>query len=263
MIKPSVIRRIFKNKHIILHVNPPQLECFDNFEAVGGKVWPASDILVKYLDGHSNFVKGKNILELGAGCGYVGLICALLQAKQVILTDMSVKQRRMEYDCEGVLIENVILPSNDIVIENCRINVEKNKHEAPNCEFIVKELMWGQGFIDHIDRLQCHIDTLDLIIGSDVTYHVSRNPLLFWTIAEILRRQNQPSSVDNNNDNSFIKKVNSTNNCRVILAHEDRLDISTKSALKAAYDVGLKHTELLSACCENGTKYHIWEFSLI
>lgn len=41
-----------------------------------------------YLQQHSNLIKGKRVLELGAGCGLVGLVCALaFDAKSVLITD--------------------------------------------------------------------------------------------------------------------------------------------------------------------------------
>lgn len=56
----------------------------------GGTVWDASVLLAAWLATDPTVVKGRNILELGAGCGAVGLACATLGARHVALTDFDV-----------------------------------------------------------------------------------------------------------------------------------------------------------------------------
>lgn len=55
------------------------------------QIWPSSLTLARYaelMDGNSpGFWKGKHVLELGCGCGLVGLVFAALGAK-VMLTDL-------------------------------------------------------------------------------------------------------------------------------------------------------------------------------
>lgn len=270
-----------KDKRILLHINPPQLTSFDTFESVGGRIWPVSDILVKYLSNKSNnIIEGKNVLELGSGCGYVGIACGLMKAKKVILTDMLVTQSRMEYDSEGILVEDFNFRPNNVIIENCRKNVEINNQETrSNCEFIVKELMWGESYNHHIEELKAHLPDLDLIIGSDVTYHSAITPKLFWTIKVLLNNVNKystnnvdsssssSSSSNTNSSNSSSKndlnRMNSINNkeCRVILIHANRLEISTTNALSAAKSFGLQHTVLASGK-ESDCDYQIWEFKV-
>ena len=53
----------------------------------GGTVWDASVLLASWLATDPTIVAGRNILELGAGCGAVGLSCAALGARHVALTD--------------------------------------------------------------------------------------------------------------------------------------------------------------------------------
>mmetsp|Transcript_1999 Transcript_1999/g.4055 ORF Transcript_1999/g.4055 Transcript_1999/m.4055 type:complete len:140 (-) Transcript_1999:389-808(-) len=54
-----------------------------------GDVWKAGLELASYLEMDPSWVEGKKVLELGSGVGYLGLICALLGASQVTLTDQS------------------------------------------------------------------------------------------------------------------------------------------------------------------------------
>jgi predicted nicotinamide N-methyase len=50
------------------------------------QVWPASVGLCNFLQEHSHYIEGKNILELAAGLGLPGLYAAAT-AKQVTITD--------------------------------------------------------------------------------------------------------------------------------------------------------------------------------
>ena len=53
----------------------------------GGTVWDAAVLLASWLATDPAIVRGRNVLELGAGCGAVGLSCAALGARHVALTD--------------------------------------------------------------------------------------------------------------------------------------------------------------------------------
>lgn len=60
----------------------PSLHLYDNFQAVGGKIWPASDVLIEYFADNivhgGNSLRDKNVLELGSGCGVAGIACAAM-----------------------------------------------------------------------------------------------------------------------------------------------------------------------------------------
>ena len=53
------------------------------------RLWPAALVLSRYLCVHPELVRGKRVVELGAGAGAVGLVCAALGAQRVVLTDMA------------------------------------------------------------------------------------------------------------------------------------------------------------------------------
>ncbi|XP_039274165.2 protein N-lysine methyltransferase METTL21D-like [Styela clava] len=58
---------------------------------VGCVVWDAALVLAYYLQtqkARDHFVRNKNVIELGAGTGIVGLVAAACGAKLVILTDL-------------------------------------------------------------------------------------------------------------------------------------------------------------------------------
>lgn len=84
--------------------------CINSFEACGGKIWPVSEILVKFLADNMEYTKNSNVLgvvlfaqlhepiamllttlmflELGSGCGYVGIsLAAMGHTKNITISD--------------------------------------------------------------------------------------------------------------------------------------------------------------------------------
>eukprot|EP00578_Thalassiosira_sp_NH16_P022951 CAMPEP_0181083542 /NCGR_PEP_ID=MMETSP1071-20121207/4212_1 /TAXON_ID=35127 /ORGANISM="Thalassiosira sp., Strain NH16" /LENGTH=247 /DNA_ID=CAMNT_0023165205 /DNA_START=81 /DNA_END=824 /DNA_ORIENTATION=+ len=55
----------------------------------GLNVWDGSLLLARYLEKRPDLVMGKTVLELGSGCGLVGIASAILGAKEVTMTDLN------------------------------------------------------------------------------------------------------------------------------------------------------------------------------
>ncbi|GJP49799.1 hypothetical protein CLOM_g8967 [Closterium sp. NIES-68] len=51
-------------------------------------VWDSSIVAGKYFERHAHLVRSKTCIELGAGCGLLGISLAVLGARAVVLTDM-------------------------------------------------------------------------------------------------------------------------------------------------------------------------------
>jgi predicted nicotinamide N-methyase len=68
------------------------LESFDN--AVGQKLWPASQAFARMLTETPSQVKDLDVVELGCGLGAVGIAAALAGARSVLLTDF--QERSLE-----------------------------------------------------------------------------------------------------------------------------------------------------------------------
>ena len=110
----------------------------------GGAVWPPALLLAEYLDTQRLVdLTACRVLELGAGCGVVGLVASRLGAKSVTLTDLA-----------------VALPT---LSHNVGMNAE--------CRFVtVCELDW---------RTQSAVESHDLIIASECIYDADMaEPLL-------------------------------------------------------------------------------------
>ena len=87
-------------------------------------------------------VAGRDVLELGAGTGAVGLVCALLGARSVTMTDRD-----------------------EATLALMHANARLNGHYDPNasCEVSARALDWG-------DLATYHARAYDLIVAADVLY---------------------------------------------------------------------------------------------
>ncbi|CAB9507168.1 Protein-lysine methyltransferase METTL21E [Seminavis robusta] len=67
--------------------------------ATGGNVWDGALLLARYLEKTAtSLVTSKRVLELGAGCGLVGIAAGILGAKQVLLTDLPYALENMNHN---------------------------------------------------------------------------------------------------------------------------------------------------------------------
>ena len=133
------------------------------FGTTGLRTWEAALHLGNYLCANQDtLVRGKSILELGAGTGYVSLLCAKhLEASHVIATDGS-------DDVVASLSTNFYLNNlqDSTVIEG-------------------KELKWGQALIGGEHPEWNGGRTIDLVLGADLTYDGSGIPALVSTFGDL------------------------------------------------------------------------------
>ncbi|XP_050206199.1 uncharacterized protein LOC126655893 isoform X1 [Mercurialis annua] len=126
-----------------------------NSKHLGTTVWDASMVFAKFLEKNSrkgkfcrSKLKGKRVIELGAGCGVAGFGMALL-------------------GCDVVTTDQVeVLP---LLMRNVERNTSRIMQMDPNSDSFgsikVEELDWGND--DHIRAVH---PPFDYIIGTDVVY---------------------------------------------------------------------------------------------
>lgn len=129
----------------------------------GLRTWEAALHLGNYLCNYaSNLVYGMSILELGAGTGYVSILCSRhLGASHVLATDGSgdvVSSLSTNFYLNGLQDENTI--------------------EG-------KELKWGQALLGGEHPQWNHGRQIDLVLGSDLIYDGSGIPALVSTFREL------------------------------------------------------------------------------
>jgi len=131
----------------------------------GHHLWQAGRIISTYFESRSHFIQNKLVLELGAGAGLPSLVCALLGAKKVVVTDYP----------DPELVENLRYN-----IEHC-IDVGKRDH------IVAEGYIWGAD----PSQLLTHIEDnnkFDILILADLLFNHSEHGKLILTIQQTLSR---------------------------------------------------------------------------
>ncbi|GMH38095.1 hypothetical protein BSKO_05979 [Bryopsis sp. KO-2023] len=140
-----------------------------DFDLTGQIVWPASQILSWLLIAKADaFVKGSTVLEVGAGCGLVGLVSAQLGAGEVVLTDGS-----------------------EIVVKLLDKTIAALPGDS-DCAITSALLPWGSR--EHVEALFERLPEAhpNIIVGADVFQTTFGRPsLLLGTVKRVLRRSFQ------------------------------------------------------------------------
>ncbi|KAF8462045.1 hypothetical protein BDZ91DRAFT_735773 [Kalaharituber pfeilii] len=124
-------------------------------------------------------LRGNTVLELGAGTGFISVLCAKLGANRVIATDGDWRV------CDA-LWENVELNEVEEVVR-------------------VRRLFWGSGVMEVAEDLEGEgagdelgngvgAERIDLILGADVTYDTTAIPSLVLELHTQLTRRSRPST---------------------------------------------------------------------
>eukprot|EP00744_Colponema_vietnamica_P029541 GILI01045526.1.p1 GENE.GILI01045526.1~~GILI01045526.1.p1 ORF type:complete len:271 (+),score=69.04 GILI01045526.1:78-890(+) len=128
-----------------------------DFDLTGQVIWPASDILSKYIISHQSEFSGKAVLEVGAGVGLCGLLASRYSGR-VVITD-----------------------GNETVMKVLEKNVNEN---APFPERVSACHLWWSEDISAFTALHPH--RFPLVIGADVIYWAESVEPLFQTIKQVL-----------------------------------------------------------------------------
>jgi nicotinamide N-methyltransferase len=139
-------------------------------------------VISTYLEEHSNeLVKGKTVLELGAGAGLPSLVCALNGASQVVVTDYP----------DAELVENL-----KYNIDHCELLPEPRNIAAEVCETcqmrgisltITQGYLWGAP----TEVLTSHLsneDRFDALILADLLFNHSEHTKLVKTVELTLKK---------------------------------------------------------------------------
>jgi len=128
-------------------------------DGLGGEIWDGALFLCQYLAKIK--CQGLRVLELGAGTGLCGLVAAMLQASEVILTDEFI----------------------DLVEENVQSYVSQNPESQ--AQVSCQTFVWGTQLSDLYQKEPL----FDIILGSEVTPMRSTHEDLAVSLEHLLRRE--------------------------------------------------------------------------
>jgi predicted nicotinamide N-methyase len=135
------------------HYVPPPLEITHS------RVWGCSILLSTWLFAHPWLLRGKSVLELGSGCGLMGIAAACCGPHECILTDFS---------------DNSL----DMIRTNVNLNAASNNRLPAICKICkldwFKPLTIAEGF--------CHPGTFDVILASEIFYEKEHGEAVASTI---------------------------------------------------------------------------------
>ncbi|KAL0942908.1 uncharacterized protein CTRU02_200794 [Colletotrichum truncatum] len=131
----------------------------------GLRTWEAALHLGQYLCANQHIIAGKRILELGAGTGYLAVLCAKhLAATSVVASDGS-----------------------DDVINNLPESFFLNGLQ--DSELVrPMELRWGHALVGTEDQQWNNGESVDVVIGADITFDQSIIPALIATLDELFSK---------------------------------------------------------------------------
>ncbi len=129
----------------------------------GLRTWEAALHLGQYLSFNPSLIQGKRVLELGAGTGYLAILCAkFLGARQVIASDGS----------DDVVAD---LPDNFFV-----------GGLQGSDRISAMDLKWGYGLVGTEEAEWNGGIPIDVILGADITYDKTIIPALVGTLDELI-----------------------------------------------------------------------------
>jgi len=136
----------------------------------GHLLWNAGQVVALYLEQHAEqLIRGKTVLELGAGGGLPSLVSAVLGAQKVVVTDY---------------------PDLDLIL-NLRHNIQHCSllREKPN--IVAEGFLWGSSPELLKSHLQPSMEGFDLLILADILFNHSEHAKLVATLRDCLKRSDK------------------------------------------------------------------------
>ena len=189
-------------------------------------IWPAAYCISDYLVRNPSLVRGKNVIELGAGAALPSCVAAKLGAECVLITD---------YPATDV-IENI----SDVIAANGIANASASSY------------VWGDDVAPLMDRLkESDNKGFDLILMADLfwkdTYHLHRNLL------DAIKKLQAPLPITSSS--SLLSSSQSTPLCLIAFAHRPT-ELHTPSKdlefFKVASEEYNYHCQLIEVCDKYG-----------
>lgn len=141
----------------------------DGTHGTGATVWPASVVLLKFLQRHADtLIRGKRIVDLGAGTGVTSIAAAILGASHCVCTDGEDAVVRLAWENiqsaakELQLISSNKEKNNYLTTSSVLGNGPTLQTRICDCPIAVEKYWWGTGQIEASEGNDC-----DVILVSD------------------------------------------------------------------------------------------------
>lgn len=132
----------------------------------GHLLWNAAQVISAYIEDHAgDLVRNKSVLELGAGGGLPSLVCALHDARFVLMTDY---------------------PEPDL-IANLRYNIDHCEPLADKGGIVADGFLWGNSATPLLSHVKGPADGYDLLILADILFNHSEHSKLVTTLQEAMK----------------------------------------------------------------------------
>lgn len=133
----------------------------------GHLLWNAGQVIARYVeDNAKTLIKGKTVLELGAGAGLPSLVCVREGAQKVVVTDY---------------------PDADL-IQNLRYNIEHTVAPEHKGNIVAKGYLWGNIVQPLFDKLPDPESAFDILIMADILFNHSEHEKLVVVMQATLNR---------------------------------------------------------------------------
>jgi nicotinamide N-methyltransferase len=133
----------------------------------GHHLWNAGRLVSTYLEDHAGLISGRTVLELGAGAGLPSLVCGVLGARRVVVSDY---------------------PDPDLVA-NLWKNIEQGPEELEG-RVVAEGYCWGADVAPLLAHLDASgVEKFDVLIVADLLFNHSEHAKLINTVRETLSKK--------------------------------------------------------------------------
>eukprot|EP00121_Abeoforma_whisleri_P000984 Awhi_evm1s878 len=192
-----------RRSDLIVAIN--QNKIAQNEDITGLRLWDFGLELSKFVINHRDFFSGKRVIELGAGCGTLSLTLA----------------------CACNEIDLTITDASSV--DFLRRNVETNRDKIVARNVNIKRLFWTLSTESETLSTQRNeesvnedtLDNMDVVIGTDIIYHLGVIEPLFATAVRLLRSTESKGKGKKSNDGVFIVGGHSRHHGTMISIREE------------------------------------------
>ena len=162
----------------------------------GATVWPAAMVLIKYLERHPEWVRGKTVVDLGSGTGVTSVAAALLGASNVICTDGEETVVRLASD-------NVDRAATELSQSSPADAAETSNDDCArihDCPVRVQKFWWGKDSLQQRQQEEESNDNVLVLVADCVLPKLYPIAPLVQAIDELLPSLQKYNNNDNDNN---------------------------------------------------------------